>query len=66
MQKEEDNRLWTVWIIFPKLFYFKTHLAALELTILLPQPPECWDYRSVLPYPDLTFFLKSNRIRPQG
>jgi hypothetical protein len=25
--------------------------TALELAILLPQPPKCWDYRCVAPYP---------------
>jgi hypothetical protein len=34
-------------------FFFETgshYVAGLELMIFLPQPPECWDYRCVLPY----------------
>jgi hypothetical protein len=30
-----------------------TALASLKLVILLPQLPECWDYRRAPPCPDL-------------
>jgi hypothetical protein len=31
--------------------------AGLELVILLPQPPECWDYRCAPPHPENFCFL---------
>jgi hypothetical protein len=38
------------------ILYFETGShsvtqANLELSILLPQPPKCWDYRCVAPHP---------------
>jgi hypothetical protein len=32
-----------------KSFSFYVSQAGLELTLILPQPPECWDYRCATP-----------------
>jgi hypothetical protein len=40
-----------VLLFFVYLFKTESHYVAqagLELFVLLPQPPDCWDYRSVL------------------
>jgi hypothetical protein len=32
--------------------------AGLKLTIFLPLPPKCWDYRQEIPHPALKYFLQ--------
>lgn len=36
--------------------------ASLELESLLPSPPECWDYKDVVPFLLTDLYHKNNRI----
>jgi hypothetical protein len=36
--------------------------AGLELTVLLPSPPQCWDCRDALPNPRVELFLKLKEL----
>jgi hypothetical protein len=52
----------SVLFVCAVLFVFKTgsHYVVqtdLKLKILLPQPPECWDYRCAPPHPFMLFFF---------
>jgi hypothetical protein len=48
-----------VYTVFFFFFFFRQGMIAqadLDLTLLLPLPPECWDYKCVPPHPDLYIF----------
>jgi hypothetical protein len=36
--------------------------ADLKLELLLPQPPECWDYKQMLPCPATTSWFERNHV----
>jgi hypothetical protein len=40
-----------ILLFFVVFIETRSHEAGLELMILLPQPPECWDYRCAPPDP---------------
>jgi hypothetical protein len=50
-------------------FFFETGSlyvtqAGLKLTILLPQPSTCCDYRHEPPYPAVDIYIEQNALQP--
>jgi hypothetical protein len=56
-QSPKEFLLYTVFFYFEMRSHYMAQ-ARLELEILLPQPPEYWDYRCVPSYPAYTVILK--------